>query len=120
MAARRRAPLRGTIPREETAAARWESQSRWGEARDLSQRLLALDPAAQMGKRRLKHVANDIERTVAALESRVAAELSTTAIGGGAVVTSVGERVVDLYRTIESHARSAASGEFRAMAKLVR
>jgi molybdate transport system regulatory protein len=40
--------------------------------------------------------------------------------GGGAVVTSVGERVVDLYRTIESHARSAASGEFRAMAKLVR
>lgn len=40
--------------------------------------------------------------------------------GGGAVITSVGERVVDLYRTIESHARSAASGEFRAMAKLVR
>lgn len=40
--------------------------------------------------------------------------------GGGAVVTGVGERVVDLYRAIERHARSAASREFRAMAKLVR
>jgi molybdate transport system regulatory protein len=40
--------------------------------------------------------------------------------GGGAVVTAVGERVVDLYRSIESHARSAAGGEFRAIAKLVR
>jgi molybdate transport system regulatory protein len=40
--------------------------------------------------------------------------------GGGAVLTSVGERVVDLYRSIESQARSAASGEFRAIAKLVR
>ena len=40
--------------------------------------------------------------------------------GGGAVVTAAGERVVDLYRAIESHARSAASGEFRAIGKLIR
>src|SRR5215831_13765811 len=40
--------------------------------------------------------------------------------GGGAVVTAVGERVGNLYRAIESRARSAAGGEFRAIGKLVR
>ena len=40
--------------------------------------------------------------------------------GGGAAVTSVGERVIGLYRAIETHARSAAGGAFRAMGKLVR
>ena len=40
--------------------------------------------------------------------------------GGGAVVTPVGERVVDLYRIIESQARTAAGGEFRAIGKLNR
>jgi molybdate transport system regulatory protein len=40
--------------------------------------------------------------------------------GGGAIITPVGERVVGLYRTIEAHARSAAVGEFRTIAKLVR
>ena len=40
--------------------------------------------------------------------------------GGGAALTLVGERVVDLYRAIESQARTAAGGEFRAMGKLVR
>jgi molybdate transport system regulatory protein len=40
--------------------------------------------------------------------------------GGGAVITPVGERVVGLYRTIEDHARAAAIGEFRTIAKLVR
>ena len=40
--------------------------------------------------------------------------------GGGATLTPVGERVVDLYRAIETHARTAASGEFRAIGKLVR
>ena len=40
--------------------------------------------------------------------------------GGGAVLTAVGERVIDLYRSIESQARSAAGGEFRAIGKLVR
>jgi molybdate transport system regulatory protein len=40
--------------------------------------------------------------------------------GGGAALTPVGERVVDLYRAIETHARTAAGGEFRAIGKLVR
>ena len=40
--------------------------------------------------------------------------------GGGAMLTPVGERVIDLYRAIEDHARSAAGGEFRAIGKLVR
>ncbi len=40
--------------------------------------------------------------------------------GGGAVVTAVGERVVGLYRTIESHARAATGGDFRAIGRLIR
>ena len=40
--------------------------------------------------------------------------------GGGASVTPAGEQLIGLYRTIESHARGAASGEFRASGKLVR
>jgi molybdate transport system regulatory protein len=40
--------------------------------------------------------------------------------GGGAVVTTTGERVVGLYRAIEAHARDAAGGEFRAIGKLIR
>jgi molybdate transport system regulatory protein len=40
--------------------------------------------------------------------------------GGGAVVTPAGEQLVGLYRTIESHARTAAGGSFKAIGKLVR
>jgi len=40
--------------------------------------------------------------------------------GGGAVVTPVGERVVHLYRLIESQAQAAAGGEFRAIGRLIR
>ena len=40
--------------------------------------------------------------------------------GGGAVVTPAGERVVGLYRAIETRARAAAGGEFRAIGKLIR
>jgi len=40
--------------------------------------------------------------------------------GGGAVVTPVGERVVGLYRAIETHARAATGGDFRAIGKLIR
>ena len=40
--------------------------------------------------------------------------------GGGASVTPVGEKIVDLYRSIESRTRKASDGEFRALAKLVR
>lgn len=40
--------------------------------------------------------------------------------GGGAALTPVGERVIGLYRAIETNARTATGGEFRAMGKLVR
>jgi molybdate transport system regulatory protein len=40
--------------------------------------------------------------------------------GGGAVITPAGERIVGLYRAIESRARAAAKDEFRAMGRLVR
>jgi len=40
--------------------------------------------------------------------------------GGGAVVTPGGERIIELYRTIEGLARTSAHDEFRAIAKLVR
>src|SRR5215475_10204703 len=50
----------------------------------------------------------------ALLEPAVAAETGGRS-GGGAALTAVGEKVIGLYRTIEAHARSAASGEFRAI-----
>jgi len=40
--------------------------------------------------------------------------------GGGAVLTPVGERVIELYRTIEELTRKSARQEFRAITKLVR
>jgi molybdate transport system regulatory protein len=40
--------------------------------------------------------------------------------GGGAVVTPTGERVIELYRSIEGLARASAHHQFRAIAKLVR
>jgi molybdate transport system regulatory protein len=40
--------------------------------------------------------------------------------GGGAAVTAVGQRIVGLYRAIESHTRSVAGSEFRAIGRLVR
>ncbi len=40
--------------------------------------------------------------------------------GGGAALTANGERVVELYRSIENIARSSAKAEFRAVGKLVR
>jgi molybdate transport system regulatory protein len=40
--------------------------------------------------------------------------------GGGAVLTTSGERVIELYRSIEDIARSSAKAQFRAVGKLVR
>jgi molybdate transport system regulatory protein len=40
--------------------------------------------------------------------------------GGGAVLTSMGERVIDLYRSIEGQAHTSARQEFRAIGKLLR
>jgi molybdate transport system regulatory protein len=52
-------------------------------------------------------------------ESAVTAE-SRGRHGGGAVVTTVGEPVIDLYHSIESQAKSAADNEFRAPGALAR
>ena len=40
--------------------------------------------------------------------------------GGGAALTPMGERIVDLYRAIEDQAHTSASQEFRAIGRLVR
>jgi len=40
--------------------------------------------------------------------------------GGGAMLTPMGERIIELYRSIEGIARSSAKEEFRAVGKLVR
>jgi molybdate transport system regulatory protein len=40
--------------------------------------------------------------------------------GGGAALTPMGQRVIDLYRSIEGIARSSAKKEFQAIGKLVR
>ena len=55
----------------------------------------------------------------ALLEPAVTAETGGRS-GGGAALTAVGGRVVDLYRAIEAHSRSAAGAEFRAIGRLVR
>jgi molybdate transport system regulatory protein len=40
--------------------------------------------------------------------------------GGGAIVTAVGARIIDLYHSIESQAISVADTEFRALGALAR
>jgi molybdate transport system regulatory protein len=40
--------------------------------------------------------------------------------GGGTVLTSTGERVIELYHTIEELTRTSGRQEFRALAKVVR
>ena len=70
-----------------------------------------------MSYRRAWLLVEEINQTLR--EPAVTAE-SGGAHGGGAVVTPVGERVVDLYRHIESQARTAAGDEFRAIGKLIR
>jgi len=40
--------------------------------------------------------------------------------GGGAILTPIGEQVVEHYRAIEGLARSSTNREFRALARLVR
>jgi molybdate transport system regulatory protein len=70
-----------------------------------------------MSYRRAWLLVEDINRSLR--EPAVTAEIGGVH-GGGAVVTPVGERVVELYRTIESQARAATGGEFRAIGRLIR
>ncbi len=73
--------------------------------------------ALGMSYRRAWLLVEEINQTLR--EPAVTAETGG-AKGGGAVVTRVGERVVDLYRIIELQARTAAGREFRAIGKLIR
>jgi molybdate transport system regulatory protein len=70
-----------------------------------------------MSYRRAWLLVEEINQTLR--EPAVTAETGG-ARGGGAVVTPVGEKVVALYRAIESHARTAAGNEFRAIGRLIR
>ena len=70
-----------------------------------------------MSYRRAWLLVEEINQTVR--EPAVTAETGG-AHGGGAVVTPVGEQIINLYRSIESQARSAAGSEFRAIGKLIR
>jgi molybdate transport system regulatory protein len=40
--------------------------------------------------------------------------------GGGAVVTEVGRQIIQIYRSIEKAAQKSATGDFRAVEKIVR
>ena len=70
-----------------------------------------------MSYRRAWLLVEEINQTLR--EPAVTAETGG-ARGGGAVVTPVGEKVVGLYRAIETQARAAAGNEFRAMGRLIR
>src|ERR1700754_3236359 len=70
-----------------------------------------------MSYRRAWLLVEEINRALR--EPAVAAETGGRR-GGGAVVTPAGEQLVGLYRTIESHARTAGGGELKAIGKLVR
>jgi molybdate transport system regulatory protein len=70
-----------------------------------------------MSYRRAWLLVEEINQTLR--EPAVTAETGG-ARGGGAVVTPVGEKVVGLYRAIESQALAATGSEFRAMGRLIR
>src|SRR5690242_12646113 len=65
--------------------------------------------ALRMSYRRAWLLVEDINNALR--EPAVTAETGGRS-GGGASLTPAGERVVDLYRAIETHARSASGGEF--------
>jgi len=61
-----------------------------------------------------------VEQVNGALRKPAVASAAGGRQGGGAIVTPVGEQVIELYRSIEGIARSSAREEFRAVSKLVR
>jgi molybdate transport system regulatory protein len=73
--------------------------------------------AIGMSYRRAWLLVEEINRSLR--EPAVTAETGG-ARGGGATVTPVGLRIIELYRSIEEQARGAAGGEFRAIGKLIR
>jgi molybdate transport system regulatory protein len=61
-----------------------------------------------------------VEQINAALQQPGVASTMGGRQGGGAVVTPAGERMIDIFRSIERVARESASDEFRAVEKIVR
>jgi molybdate transport system regulatory protein len=61
-----------------------------------------------------------VEQVNAAFEGPSVSSTMGGRHGGGAVITPVGERVIDIYRSIEKAARNSASDEFRAVEKIIR
>lgn len=61
-----------------------------------------------------------VEQVNLALEEPAVSAVMGGRRGGGASLTPTGERVVEIYRSIEGLAGKAADDEFRAIAKLAR
>jgi molybdate transport system regulatory protein len=61
-----------------------------------------------------------VEEINGAFQSPAVAAAAGGAQGGGAVVTAVGEQIIEIYQSIEATASTAAKGEFRAVSKLAR
>ncbi|MGA8320058.1 MAG: LysR family transcriptional regulator [Xanthobacteraceae bacterium] len=61
-----------------------------------------------------------VEQINAALQEPAVTGITGGRHGGGAVITPVGERIIKIYLAIETSARKSASGEFRAVEKIIR
>jgi molybdate transport system regulatory protein len=61
-----------------------------------------------------------VEAINAALRAPAVSAATGGQNGGGATLTPTGERIIDLYRTIEDHAHTSASEEFRALSRIAR
>jgi molybdate transport system regulatory protein len=61
-----------------------------------------------------------VEEINAALEDPAVASTAGGRQGGGATLTPNGERIVELYRAIETNAHASVKDEFRAISKLAR
>jgi len=61
-----------------------------------------------------------VEEVNDALEEPAVAAATGGRQGGGAVLTRAGERIVDLYRSIETTAHASAREQFRAVGRLLR
>lgn len=61
-----------------------------------------------------------VEQINAALQKPAVTSITGGRQGGGAVVTPVGERIIKIYRSIETTAFKSARDEFRAVEKIVR
>lgn len=61
-----------------------------------------------------------VESINTALEKPAVAAVMGGRQGGGAVLTPIGERIIEIYRSIEARARESANDEFRAVEKIVR